>query len=115
MTFEFGSWTFRLFQVLAKLKRLRGGPLDIFGYTKERKIERQLIVDYRAQIEDLLPKLSDKNRQFANAIARLPSDIRGFGPVKDEAIKKAQEKQQDLMTQFVNAKAPSKSEQKTSA
>ena len=58
---EFGSWTFRLFQVLARLKRLRGGPLDIFGYTKERKTERQLIVDYRAQIEDLLPKLSDKN------------------------------------------------------
>ena len=40
---EFGQWMMVGFQVLAKLKRLRGTPLDIFGYTAERRMERGLI------------------------------------------------------------------------
>jgi indolepyruvate ferredoxin oxidoreductase len=40
---EFGPWMLKAFGVLAKFKGLRGGPLDIFGYTAERKMERALI------------------------------------------------------------------------
>ncbi len=96
----FGGWTLSLFRILTKLKGLRGGPLDVFGYTKERSIERRLIADYRAMIEDLLPKLNNSNHHFAAALARIPNDIRGFGPVKELSIKKAEKTKIELLSQF---------------
>ena len=97
----FGGWMMSAFRQLAKLKGLRGGTFDVFGYTKERKMERQLIEDYRAMIIEMLPKLTEENGPFANALARLPNDIRGFGPVKEASVKKAEESKADLMAQFL--------------
>jgi indolepyruvate ferredoxin oxidoreductase len=71
--------------VLAKLKGLRGTAFDIFGYSEERRHERADIAAYEAEIEQLLAGLHDENRSLALAIARLPMDVRGFGPVKDKA------------------------------
>jgi len=51
---EYGPWVFTAFKLLKKLKFLRGGRFDLFGHTDERRMERQLIVDYRATIEELL-------------------------------------------------------------
>jgi hypothetical protein len=44
--------------VLAKLKGLRGTPLDVFGRTEERRTERALIGEYRASIEEVLAGLA---------------------------------------------------------
>ncbi|MEM9330855.1 MAG: indolepyruvate ferredoxin oxidoreductase family protein [Pseudomonadota bacterium] len=96
----FGPWMMPLFRQLAKLKVLRGGVFDLFGYTKERRMERALISDYQTTIRELLPRLEDRNRQFATALARLPDEIRGFGPVKELAVKKAKDKKADLLAQF---------------
>ncbi len=38
-----------------RLKRLRGTPLDLFGYTAERKMERALIRQYEADMKAVLP------------------------------------------------------------
>ena len=38
-----------------RLKFLRGTAFDVFGKTAERRMERQLIVDYFATIDGLLP------------------------------------------------------------
>jgi indolepyruvate ferredoxin oxidoreductase len=73
------QWAFRL---LAPLKVLRGGPLDVFGYTQERREERALLVEYRAAIAAMLPLLTLDNRDAATAFARVPEQIRGFGHVK---------------------------------
>ena len=35
---EFGPWMFRAFKLLAKFKGLRGGALDFFGKTEERRM-----------------------------------------------------------------------------
>ena len=43
---QFGAWMMPLFRLLAKGKRLRGTRWDVFGYTAERKLERQMIADY---------------------------------------------------------------------
>ena len=40
--------------MLARLKGLRGTPLDVFGYTAERRTERALIGWYEEQIERIL-------------------------------------------------------------
>src|SRR5699024_4449768 len=36
---QFGPWMRQAFGMLANLKGLRGTPLDVFGYTAERKME----------------------------------------------------------------------------
>ncbi len=109
---EFGAWILPVFAVLAKLKGLRGTPLDIFGYTHERRTERQLIKDYRATIEGLLTGLTDRNFNVAVDIASIPEHIRGYGHVKDAHLKKAKEAEAALLLSF---NRPVQPEQKRAA
>jgi len=79
---SFGPWVFKFFGLLAKLKGLRGTAFDVFGYSAERKSERADIAAFETEIEKLLAGLSKDNIGLAIAIAKLPMDVRGFGPVK---------------------------------
>jgi indolepyruvate ferredoxin oxidoreductase len=78
----FGPWMLRAFSLLAKLKGLRGGAFDVFGYAPERRAERQLIGDYFALARELATKLDGDNHALAVTLASLPEKIRGFGYVK---------------------------------
>ena len=93
----YGPWVRSAFGVLAKLKFLRGTPLDVFGHTAERRAERALVGEYRACIEELLRTLSAANLVQAVAIASLPEEIRGFGHVKDASLTAARAKWAGLM------------------
>lgn len=84
---EFGQWMVPAFRVLKSFKGLRGTPLDPFGYSEERRMERGLIREYRSLIETVTDKLDQRNIQAAIDLARAPADIRGFGPVKHAALK----------------------------
>ncbi len=97
---EYGSWVFTAFKLMAKLKGLRGTALDIFGYTAERKMERQLIADYDAQISELVAGLNAGNVGLAADIASIPEHIRGFGHVKEAHLKDAMAKQTQLLEQW---------------
>ena len=109
---EFGAWVLPVFGILAKLKGLRGTPLDIFGYTHERRMERQLIKDYRATIEGMLQGLTDRNYNVAVDIASIPEHIRGYGHVKEAHLKKAKEAEAALLLSF---NKPVQPEQKKAA
>ncbi len=86
----FGGWMLELgFPLLARLKGLRGGAFDIFGASAERRMERDLIADYEAGLERLTADLSAKRLPLATKIAQVPSEIRGFGHVKDAAVRTA--------------------------
>ncbi len=85
---SYGAWMLPAFKLVAKLKFLRGGAFDIFGKTEERRMERQLIDEYQASIEALLPRLSDENLKSALELAKLPEKIRGFGHVKLDNLQK---------------------------
>src|SRR5438132_12644783 len=54
---RFGGWMLPVFRVLKSLRGLRGTPLDIFGYTQERRTEPTLIPEFEEKIERLPPKL----------------------------------------------------------
>ena len=82
---SFGPWIFTAFKLLARMKGLRGTAFDVFGYSAERRDERADIASYAAEVERLLAEGTSANRSLALAIARLPMDVRGFGPVKDKA------------------------------
>ncbi len=99
----YGSWIFKVFGVLASLRGLRGTPFDIFGYTEERKTERQLIREFQAEIVDLLPRLSTANYAIATSIASLPQAVRGFGHVKEASIEKTGKQRITLHKSLDNA------------
>ncbi len=100
---EYGGWVYKAFQLLARFKGLRGGALDIFGYTEERKMERQLIRDYAQTIDQLLAKLDADNVGVAAEIAAIPEEIRGYGHVKEEHLAKAKVREAELLATFHSA------------
>jgi len=97
---RFGPWMLRAFGLLAALKGLRGTPLDVFGRTAERRVERALIGEYEATVQSLLQSLSRDNHSLAVEIASLPETIRGFGHVKAKSIEAARRKQAELTGRY---------------
>ena len=102
---EFGAWMLPAFRMLAKLKPLRGTKLDPFGYTRERKIERALIGEYEALVDELLGGLTSANHALAVRLASVPDDIKGYGHVKDAHLERAKRKQAELLNQWRNPQA----------
>jgi indolepyruvate ferredoxin oxidoreductase len=97
---SFGPWMMLVFRLLASLKWLRGTPLDIFGYSRERRAERKLIADYEKLIEEILANLTPENHATAVALASIPEKIRGFGHVKMRHLQTAKSEEQSLLEQF---------------
>ncbi len=97
---RFGPWMGTAFSLLAKLKFLRGGAFDIFGKTEERRMERELIKQYEATVDEVLAKLTPANVDIAVQLLSLPEQIRGFGHVKQANVKKFQEAHASLLTQL---------------
>ncbi|MDC8747536.1 indolepyruvate ferredoxin oxidoreductase family protein [Xanthomonas campestris] len=102
---EYGPWMFSAFKLLARLKFVRGGKLDVFGYTAERRGERQLIADYLATVDTLLQRLDNDNVGLAAQIASIPEHIRGYGHVKDAHLREAKAREAALLAQWRNPKA----------
>jgi indolepyruvate ferredoxin oxidoreductase len=93
------------FNLLAKLKGLRGGAFDVFGYTAERKMERALIAEYRGMIEGVLHSLDASNHATAVELAALPEQIRGFGHVKEKAVEEYRLRKAELLDGKVKKRA----------
>ncbi len=91
----FGAWMERAFPLLARLKMLRGTPFDPFGYSAERRMERDLIRRYEADLPRILDRASG-NPEAAAALLELPLEIRGFGPVKAANAEAAQSRRSEL-------------------
>ncbi len=98
----FGPWILRAFALLARCRSLRGTWLDPFGYHPDRRQERALITDYRALMDELLAGLAPANLDLALAAARLPEEVRGYGPVKAESVARYQLQREQLLQRFHN-------------
>jgi indolepyruvate ferredoxin oxidoreductase len=97
---KFGPWTMRLFKLLASMKRLRGTRLDIFGRSEDRVTERRLIAEYEALVAELVAGLTPANHALAVALAGVPDQIRGYGPVKAASVVTAKAKEAELLARF---------------
>ena len=97
---SFGPWMLPAFRLLAKLKILRGTPLDPFGRSQERRTERKLIADYEAVLDEVLAKLTPENHHLAVGLAVIPEKIRGFGHVKQRHLIAAKADEAALLDQF---------------
>ncbi|MFT3754900.1 MAG: indolepyruvate ferredoxin oxidoreductase family protein [Pseudoxanthomonas sp.] len=97
---EYGPWVFSAYKLLAKLKFLRGSTFDPFGYTEERRHERQLITDYETTLSRLLPQLDAANLSLAADIASVPEHIRGYGHVKAANLQQAKAREAEMLAKW---------------
>jgi indolepyruvate ferredoxin oxidoreductase len=98
----FGAWMMPVFRTLAKLRFLRGTPFDIFGYSPDRKLERDLIAGYEKDVATVLGLLSPVTHDTAVEILSLPDRIRGYGPVKEKAVQDAKTRYAQLAADLAN-------------
>jgi indolepyruvate ferredoxin oxidoreductase len=85
----YGPWMLTAFSILQHFRFLRGTRLDIFGRTEERHMERALITEYEATVEEILAHLSPATLSTAVSLAALPDKIRGYGHVKERNARTA--------------------------
>ena len=102
----FGAWILKIFPLLAAMKILRGTAFDVFGHTEERKRERQWLSDYEAMLEEVAVHLTAENINQAITLLAVPQDIKGFGHVREKAMKAAALRVSALKEAFVSP-APS--------
>ena len=84
----FGRWIFPVLAILRFFKVLRGTVFDPFGWTAERRAERRLIGYYEQDLDLAASNVCANNLDLYRELLAWPLEIRGFGPVKMEAIDK---------------------------
>ncbi len=95
----FGAFAERVWPLLARFKWLRSTPFNPFGYSTERRMERKLIQQYERDMAEVLAD-PDRNIGAAVALAELPLDVRGFGPVKAANAHEAATRRKALLQSF---------------
>ena len=98
----FGAWMLPVFRTLAKLRFLRGTALDIFSYSADRRLERDLIAGYEKDVATALGLLSPVTIDAAVELLSLPDRIRGYGPVKEKAVEDAKARYAQLAADLAN-------------
>ncbi len=88
------------FGVLAKGKRLRGTKLDPFRFPEVRRIERELVGEYRQTLGRLICGLDESNYDLAVEIAGLPDIVRGYEELKIERAGEYRRRSVELMSRF---------------
>jgi indolepyruvate ferredoxin oxidoreductase len=91
-----GSWFDTVFRLLTRLKGLRGTAFDPFGRAHVRRVERELIGEYRGLIEHALVGLAPETYETAVKLAELPDLIRGYEEVKLANVRRFREEIQKL-------------------
>jgi indolepyruvate ferredoxin oxidoreductase len=102
----YGPWIATAYKWLAKAKALRGSPLDIFGYTAERRDERSAIGEFEALMRQVAQQLTAERSAVALALARLPQSVRGYGHVKEHNAEAARTRQQQLLAELAAPRPP---------
>ena len=79
---KLGTWFDIVYRGLHQLRFLRGTRFDLFGYDRVRRVERDLIAQYRRLVFAALDDLGGDSYERAVELAKLPDMIRGYDEVK---------------------------------
>ena len=82
-----------LVRLLAKGKHLRGTPLDVFGWTRLRRLERSLPTEY---FEALLSALKQRDLPRALEVSETAALVCGYEDIKLASIERFQQRVADL-------------------
>lgn len=101
-----GPWFRPAFVALRAMRRLRGTPLDVFGYAKVRRVERALPGEYRALVTGALAHLTPATHPTVAALADLPDLVRGYEDVKLDNVARFRAEADRLTAQLTSRSLP---------
>lgn len=96
----FGPAMIPLLRTLALARRLRGTSLDVFGYTAERRAEREAIDRYLAVLDEIVATLAADTLEAAVRLAEAAQAIKGYGHVKARNRDVAYAREAELLTAY---------------
>ncbi|WP_219414530.1 indolepyruvate ferredoxin oxidoreductase family protein [Pseudonocardia nigra] len=70
------------FRALRAARKLRGTPLDVFGYAHVRRVERELVGEYQGAVRAALAHLDAATADAVVELAELPDVVRGYEDIK---------------------------------
>lgn len=95
-----GRWFRPIFAVLYRMRWLRGTPVDIFGWARVRKLERQLLAEYDELLDYIRTELNASNLDLAVQLAALPDMVRGYEDIKLRNVERYSENLAQLRAEF---------------
>ncbi|MEU0513005.1 indolepyruvate ferredoxin oxidoreductase family protein [Amycolatopsis sp. NPDC006125] len=90
-----GPWAQPVLRLLRAGRRLRGTRFDLFGYARVRRVERQLISEYRDAISKAL-RVAEANEPSLLELAELPDVVRGYEDIKLANVAVYRQRQAEL-------------------
>ncbi|HLY94025.1 MAG TPA: indolepyruvate ferredoxin oxidoreductase family protein [Gaiellaceae bacterium] len=87
-----GRWVTPFLRLLRAMRRLRGTRLDVFGYSRIRRLERELVAEYRGFVEAALPLLSAERHDQLVQLASAPDIVRGYEQIKLDSVSRYRER-----------------------
>ncbi len=102
--YRFGHWVFNIFKILSKFKFLRGSKFDVFGYTDERKRERQLVQKILYTVDKISENLNENNHSQIIEFLEIPLSIKGYGHVKEKSMDRAELDWESNFEKIINNK-----------
>ncbi|HEY0360026.1 MAG TPA: indolepyruvate ferredoxin oxidoreductase family protein, partial [Mycobacteriales bacterium] len=103
----FGRRTTPLFRLLHAARRLRGTPLDPFGYTAVRRTERALIEEYLGHVGAALDALRPDNEDTVLELLALPDVVRGYEDLKLAGVDRFRARAAELRAELDREPVPS--------
>jgi indolepyruvate ferredoxin oxidoreductase len=85
---KLGRWFVPAFRMLSAMRRLRGTRLDPFGYAQVRRVERELVGEYRELVGRALDRLCPETAGLVLEICDLPDEVRGYEEIKLRSVKR---------------------------
>jgi indolepyruvate ferredoxin oxidoreductase len=95
---RFGPWMRPLLRGLAKARGVRGTVLDPFRFTADRRLDRALLAWFEAALDQVEQGYCAATAEACRDILAAPQEIRGYGPVREAAAKKARAKVDPLLS-----------------
>ncbi len=74
------------FRFLRTARHLRGTPLDFFGWTAERRAERQFLTEYLSWVADALDHLTPTTLDAVRAVVDAANNVHGYAHVRQASM-----------------------------
>ena len=88
------------FRMLRAARRLRGTPLDPFGYQSSRREERALVAWYLDIVERATARLGECPLPIVTELLELPAAVRGYEDVKSRNAARARRRATALLARL---------------
>ncbi len=91
------------FRLLRAGRRLRGTPFDVFGWTAERRAERQFVADYLAWVAIGVDHLSPATADAVRALVGVGTQVHGYAHVRRDSIAQVRAEAEELIRRLTVA------------